>query len=442
MTAENGRAEEEEEEPRNCGQQEAAAGPTPSEPRPLDFRDVEILAPMVRASTLALRLESLRYGADLVFGEEIVDKKIIGAVRIENPAFSTVDFVSPREKASVFSTCAEEQGRVFFQLGTADGALASQAAQLVCKDVRGIDVNMGCPKSFSVKGGMGAALLDKPEVVADILRTLRRTLPASCALTCKVRMLSTTERTRDFLQLCERSGAEAITLHMRVRDERPADPAHWNEIVRVWDAVRVPLIANGDFFNRKQIDEFWRHCQGALSSGTGADVAAGPVVRGPSGVMIARGALWNPSIFCRGERKPPPFEEVVQSYVRASIRANSTYQNTKWVLTQMLAGGTGVIAPVDFRGVAMKAFNRQVSGAKSMAAICAHMGLPFDAKAYPVQAHTTAFYRDHPACAGAPEVVATASRKRGSEDKAGEEPSAKLARPAADVGNAVAGEVA
>eukprot|EP00420_Gonyaulax_spinifera_P006845 CAMPEP_0197930178 /NCGR_PEP_ID=MMETSP1439-20131203/105030_1 /TAXON_ID=66791 /ORGANISM="Gonyaulax spinifera, Strain CCMP409" /LENGTH=65 /DNA_ID=CAMNT_0043552857 /DNA_START=13 /DNA_END=207 /DNA_ORIENTATION=+ len=65
---------------------------------------------------------------------------------------------------------------------------------------------MGCPKSFSVKGGMGAALLDKPEVAADILKSLRRNLPASCSVTCKIRMLPTTARTRDFMQLCERSG--------------------------------------------------------------------------------------------------------------------------------------------------------------------------------------------------------------------------------------------
>ena len=38
---------------------------------------------------------------------------------------------------------------------------------------------MGCPKSFSVKGGMGAALLEKPDTVAEILRSLRRALPSA-----------------------------------------------------------------------------------------------------------------------------------------------------------------------------------------------------------------------------------------------------------------------
>ncbi|CAK0818113.1 unnamed protein product [Prorocentrum cordatum] len=353
------------------------------------FSGVEILAPMVRASTLALRLECLRYGADLVFGEEIIDKKLIGAARVENSAFGTVDFVSPREKVLIFATSKEERSRVFFQMGTADAALATQAAMLVARDVRGIDVNMGCPKSFSVKGGMGAALLSTPEVASDILRALRRNLPESCALTCKIRMLETTAKTRDFMQLCEKSGAEAVTVHCRTRDERPAEPAHWDEIMRLWDAVKVPVICNGDFFTRRQIDEFWKFCHGAGA----ADGAAAGEKAGPSGIMIARGALWNPSIFCRDASVVPSFEDMVRNYVRAAVRANSTYQNCKWVLSQMLAGGVGVTAPNEFVGVPTKAFNRQLSTMKSMGAICEKLGIPHDAASFPQQAHMTTYYR-------------------------------------------------
>lgn len=37
-----------------------------------------------------------------------------------------------------------------------------------CKDVAAVDINMGCPKSFSLSGGMGAALLNKPELIHDV----------------------------------------------------------------------------------------------------------------------------------------------------------------------------------------------------------------------------------------------------------------------------------
>ena len=43
-----------------------------------------------------------------------------------------------------------------------------------CRDVDGIDVNMGCPKHFSVSGGMGSALLKKPEVVHDVSRNVSK----------------------------------------------------------------------------------------------------------------------------------------------------------------------------------------------------------------------------------------------------------------------------
>ena len=37
-----------------------------------------------------------------------------------------------------------------------------------CNDVAAVDINMGCPKAFSVSGGMGAALLSKPDLIHDV----------------------------------------------------------------------------------------------------------------------------------------------------------------------------------------------------------------------------------------------------------------------------------
>mmetsp|Transcript_155558 Transcript_155558/g.270647 ORF Transcript_155558/g.270647 Transcript_155558/m.270647 type:complete len:441 (-) Transcript_155558:38-1360(-) len=366
---------------------------------PPDYRGMEILAPMVRAGTLPLRLECLKYGAGLVYGEEIIDRKIIGAQRVENTAFGTVDFVSPREKVTVFSTCAEERSRVVFQMGTANAGLATQAALLVCKDVRAIDVNMGCPKSFSVKGGMGAALLDTPELAADILKSLRRELPAECTLTCKIRMLPSLEKTRDFMRLVEQCGIAALALHMRTRDERPRDPAHWRDITQLCDAVRIPVIANGDFFTRRQICQFWEHCQGGgLLTDPNAMESAGPdclsTARGPAALMIARGAMWNPSIFCRCEADAPSTDAMLRSYVLAAVRWNSTYQNTKWVLNEMLTGGPNVYPPTELFGKKLKDFKHKLGQSKSMAAICQMFGEPYESTAWPQKAHTTAFYRE------------------------------------------------
>lgn len=63
------------------------------------------------------------------------------------------------------------------QMGTADAQRAVQVGKLVGQDVFGVDVNMGCPKPFSVKGGMGSALLQQPEKVREILTALVKSLP-------------------------------------------------------------------------------------------------------------------------------------------------------------------------------------------------------------------------------------------------------------------------
>ena len=62
------------------------------------------------------------------------------------------------------------------------------AAYLESVGMSSVDVNMGCPVKFSVQGGMGAALLSKPELVKDILSTLVRNLPG-VPVTCKIRLL-------------------------------------------------------------------------------------------------------------------------------------------------------------------------------------------------------------------------------------------------------------
>lgn len=84
--------------------------------------------------TLPLRALALRYGADTVFTEEVIDRRIVNAVRTENPLLGTVDYVESRGKkgnAIPFQTCpAIERDRVVYQIGTGDAAHALRAAQV------------------------------------------------------------------------------------------------------------------------------------------------------------------------------------------------------------------------------------------------------------------------------------------------------------------------
>lgn len=83
--------------------------------------------------TLPFRALALRYGADTVFTEEIIDRRVVNAVRTENPILQTVDYVESRGKkgsATPFQTCALERDRVVYQIGTGDAANALRAAQV------------------------------------------------------------------------------------------------------------------------------------------------------------------------------------------------------------------------------------------------------------------------------------------------------------------------
>lgn len=312
------------------------------------FRNKEILAPMVRASTTPLRTLALSYGADLVYSEEIVDRSITTNVeRIENEELKTIDYcrrldsfskkqqrrIKSDNEANGVSTAGGpvilrivpelERGRFIYQMGTGESALALKAALTVHKDVAGVDVNMGCPKKFSVSGGMGSALLDDVDRACDILRTLRRNLPSSLSVSCKIRLLSTDAATVDLATALCRAGANAVAVHARERPhDSAADPANWERLVPVVAAIRnagVPAIVNGDAYDRADVDEIRRV--------TGADA-----------VMLARPALYNASVF-RTRTGAPLLDKprVVRDYLAHATRWRTHVKNAKYVVCEMMS---------------------------------------------------------------------------------------------------------
>jgi len=108
------------------------------------------LAPMVRMNTLPFRQLALTHGADYVFSEEIIDRKLISCVRLENPIINTIDYiVSKGDYGLVISLKPEERSKFILQIGTNNPETAVLAVDRLLPDIAGVDVNMGCPKSFS-----------------------------------------------------------------------------------------------------------------------------------------------------------------------------------------------------------------------------------------------------------------------------------------------------
>jgi tRNA-dihydrouridine synthase 2 len=282
----------------------------------MDYRDKLILAPMVRVGTLPMRLLALEYGADLVYTEEIIDWKLSKTERRENKILGTVDFRDLKDGNIIFRTCERERGKVILQIGTANPERALETAKHVEKDVAGIDVNMGCPKEFSVKGGMGVALMANLENAKKVLETLVQNL--EIPVTCKIRILSTAEETIRVVQELEKTGIKAIGIHGRTREERPQHPYHADVIRAVAGAVGIPVIANGgsrEISKHPDIYKFKEEC-------------------GASSVMLARASGKNCSIF----RKEGlvPMEELILAYLKLSVDYDNPPHNSKYCIQGIL----------------------------------------------------------------------------------------------------------
>ncbi|OTF79079.1 tRNA-dihydrouridine(20) synthase[NAD(P)+]-like protein [Euroglyphus maynei] len=271
---------------------------------------------MVRVGTLPMRLLALQYGADLVYTDEIIDFKLIKSKRYVNDALGTVDFVDDAGVV-VFRTCSLEKDRVILQIGTNDPDRAVMAAKMVEDDVAGIDINMGCPKSFSIKGGMGAALLNKPDLVQRIIRSLKAEIRKP--ISCKIRVFDSLDCTLNLLKLIEEAGANAIAIHGRTVDERPRHPNRNDYIRAASNTLNIPVIANGDSCNIKNYENLKIFQQKTRASS----------------VMVSRSAMKNCSIF-DPSNLVKDVEDVIKEYIKLAIRYDNTTGNTKYCILQML----------------------------------------------------------------------------------------------------------
>lgn len=290
----------------------------------LDYVGKMILAPMVKIGTLPTRLLALDYGADLVYTEEIIDFRLLKSTRIENELLGTVDYIDESDGSLTLRVAPErERGHLVLQIGTNSPERAVKVAKIVEKDVDAIDVNMGCPKGFSLKGGMGAALLTQPEKVKSILTALVNAVDIS--VTCKIRILPKLEDTLKLIEVIQSTGVCAVGVHGRTKDQRPG---HANSVEAIQEVVKhckIPVIANGGSSNNRDspintyegITSFWKE--------TGA-----------ASVMIARAAEWNASVF-----RPSGKEDiyaVVDKYLDYVIHYDQPFVATKYNIQQHIGG--------------------------------------------------------------------------------------------------------
>ncbi|KAK5307690.1 tRNA-dihydrouridine synthase 2 [Exophiala xenobiotica] len=300
-----------------------------------DYRGKVVLAPMVRSGELPSRLLALKYGADLVWGPETVDRSMIGTTRHTNPRTGCIEWSrnsnnqnpnAPTKESTIFRIDPKrESDRLIYQIGTASPEFAVDAATLVAPYVCGIDVNAGCPKPFSTSGGMGAALLRTPDKLCDILTTLvtKVGIPHEIGISVKIRLLETPELTSVLVNRLCKTGITGLTIHCRTTPMRPRERAIREQLRMIGEICRshgVACLMNGDVTSREE--------GMALAREYGVD-----------GAMIATAAEANSSVFRpKDQGGPAPWQEVVEEYLKLAISVENRYTNTKFLLSQLMPG--------------------------------------------------------------------------------------------------------
>lgn len=108
----------------------------------------------------------------------------------------------------------------------------------------GVNLNCGCPQGWAVKEGLGACLMQKPELVADMVRQARArcTHRPDLDISVKVRLVDDSADARasvEFARRLEAAGADHITVHGRTREQKTKAEVNWGAVADIKAAIRV-----------------------------------------------------------------------------------------------------------------------------------------------------------------------------------------------------------
>ncbi len=224
-----------------------------------------VLGPMATVTDMVFRLLCKEHGADLVYTEMVSAK----AITYKNKNTDDLMIVSEIERPVALQIFGKEPE-----------VMGEAAAMINDRNFDILDINMGCPVPKVVNNGEGAALMKNPRLIESIVRAVSSNTDKPVSVKIRKGFDEGEENAVECALAAEAGGAKLIAVHGRTREDYYFGNADWKCIRRVKEAVKVPVLGNGDVNSPQDAARMFEE--------TGVD-----------GVMVARAAQGNPWIFER-----------------------------------------------------------------------------------------------------------------------------------------------